>query len=56
MTNLVKTYAQFIGALVVGYSVGWYFDRMETLRLTGYRDKSALFGRQLKPGEPPSWP
>ena len=26
------------------------------LLMADYRDKSALYGRELKPGEPPSWP
>lgn len=26
------------------------------LLMSDYRDKSALYGRELKPGEPPSWP
>ncbi|KAG7211163.1 hypothetical protein KM043_010487 [Ampulex compressa] len=31
-------------------------DNMEAERMTYFRDKSALYGRELAPGEPPSWP
>lgn len=41
---------------LVGYGLGWYLDRMETERLTLFRDKSALYGRVLKEGEQPTWP
>lgn len=40
----------------VGFGFGAYLDYKETLRLTLFRDKSALYGRQLKEGESPSWP
>ncbi|XP_076622497.1 NADH dehydrogenase [ubiquinone] 1 beta subcomplex subunit 1 [Colletes latitarsis] len=54
--NLFKMYCHVI--LVVGSATafGWWMDRLESERLTLYRDKSALFGRELKPGEAPSWP
>ncbi|XP_032677280.1 NADH dehydrogenase [ubiquinone] 1 beta subcomplex subunit 1 [Odontomachus brunneus] len=38
------------------YYVGHKIDLMETERMSMFRDKSALYGRELKPGEPPSWP
>ncbi|XP_044254547.1 NADH dehydrogenase [ubiquinone] 1 beta subcomplex subunit 1 [Tribolium madens] len=41
---------------VIGFGFGWFLDRKETERLTLFRDKSALYGRVLKEGEPPSWP
>lgn len=41
---------------VIGYAAGWFLDRKETERLTLFRDKSALYGRKLREGEPPSWP
>ncbi|XP_056648160.1 NADH dehydrogenase [ubiquinone] 1 beta subcomplex subunit 1 [Diorhabda carinulata] len=40
---------------VIGLVTGWYLDRLETERLTLFRDKSALYGRELKEGEKPSW-
>lgn len=40
----------------VGFGIGWWIDRTETLRMTRFRDKSALYGRKLADGEPPSWP
>merc|ERR1712137_631728 len=36
--------------------LGWKLDNMEVERLTLFRDKSALFGRELGVGEKPSWP
>lgn len=39
-----------------GYGFGAYLDYQETLRMTLFRDKSALYGRELKEGEQPSWP
>ncbi|XP_046734486.1 NADH dehydrogenase [ubiquinone] 1 beta subcomplex subunit 1 [Diprion similis] len=41
---------------LTGYAFGAWIDRQETLRMTRFRDKSALYGRTLAPGEPPSWP
>ncbi|XP_076649129.1 NADH dehydrogenase [ubiquinone] 1 beta subcomplex subunit 1 [Halictus rubicundus] len=58
--EILRTYIKqyitlFIGVGVAG-TIGWCIDRSESLRMTRFRDKSALFGRELKPGEPPSWP
>ncbi|XP_014483581.1 PREDICTED: NADH dehydrogenase [ubiquinone] 1 beta subcomplex subunit 1 [Dinoponera quadriceps] len=39
-----------------GFYIGHQIDLMETKRMTMFRDKSALYGREMKPGEPPSWP
>lgn len=39
-----------------GYGIGWFLDKKETERLSLFRDKSALYGRELKEGEQPSWP
>lgn len=39
-----------------GYFLGRYLDNLETERMTLFRDKSALYGRVLQPGEKPSWP
>ncbi|XP_076243363.1 NADH dehydrogenase [ubiquinone] 1 beta subcomplex subunit 1 [Calliopsis andreniformis] len=52
----LKSYAiAFIGFTAAG-TFGWWLDRLETERMTRFRDKSKLYGRELKPGEPPSWP
>lgn len=40
----------------IGFGLGWFLDHQETLRMTIYRDRSSLYGRQLKSGEEPSWP
>lgn len=41
---------------LTGFLIGYKLDLMETERMTMFRDKSALYGRELKPGEPPTWP
>ncbi|XP_053649000.1 uncharacterized protein ND-MNLL [Cherax quadricarinatus] len=41
---------------LLGFCFGAYLDRIETERLTMFRDKSALYGRVLAEGEKPSWP
>ncbi|XP_075229525.1 NADH dehydrogenase (ubiquinone) MNLL subunit [Lycorma delicatula] len=38
------------------FFVGKYLDDLETERMIRFRDRSALFGRTLAPGEKPSWP
>jgi len=38
------------------FGVGWKLDRMEVERLSLFRDKSALFGREHGPDYKPSWP
>ena len=35
---------------------GWYLDKLEDQRMTMFRNKSALYGRTLKPGEKEPWP
>lgn len=34
---------------------GKLYDRVERRRFTRFRDKSALYGGRVKPGDPPSW-
>ncbi|XP_047357945.1 NADH dehydrogenase [ubiquinone] 1 beta subcomplex subunit 1 [Vespa velutina] len=41
---------------ITGFIIGSYLDNQEDLRLTKFRDKSALYGRELAPGESHSWP
>lgn len=36
-----------------GFFIGKFLDDMETDRMTRFRDKSALYGRQV---DKPSWP
>lgn len=43
--------------LVCGvYTLRQLYNYGSGLIMNEYRDKSALYGRELKPGEPPSWP
>jgi NADH dehydrogenase (ubiquinone) 1 beta subcomplex subunit 1 len=53
--GITRQYIYFAIPLT-GFMIGWWLDRKETERMTMFRDKSALFGRELKPGEKPSWP
>lgn len=46
----------WVGLPLIGFALGWYLDRAETERMVGFRDRSALYGRQLAAGEKPSWP
>lgn len=52
----MKGYGRALGTLAVGAAIGCYYDRHDTQRMIMFRDKSALYGRELKEGEPPSWP
>ncbi|XP_055843441.1 NADH dehydrogenase [ubiquinone] 1 beta subcomplex subunit 1 [Episyrphus balteatus] len=45
----------WISLPLLGGVIGTYLDNLETERMTMFRDKSALYGRKLKPGEAPSW-
>ncbi|KAF6200846.1 hypothetical protein GE061_005293 [Apolygus lucorum] len=53
--KIAKSYLALVIPLA-GFFVGKYLDDQETLRMTRFRDKSALYGRKLAPGEQPSWP
>ncbi|KAJ8271044.1 hypothetical protein GJAV_G00122140 [Gymnothorax javanicus] len=39
----------------LGFVVGVYLDRVNDGKLTAFRNKSALFSRELKPGEEVTW-
>ncbi|XP_076682200.1 NADH dehydrogenase [ubiquinone] 1 beta subcomplex subunit 1 [Andrena cerasifolii] len=53
--SLKQAYVGFGVIMSISLSIGWYLDRLETSRMTRFRDKSKLYGRELKPGEAPSW-
>ncbi|XP_017794263.1 PREDICTED: NADH dehydrogenase [ubiquinone] 1 beta subcomplex subunit 1 [Habropoda laboriosa] len=59
MAKIKSLPLQYALVLILGPSA-WYIgkqlDKKITLRMTRFRDKSALYGRELQPGEPPSWP
>nr|BAN21336.1 unkown protein [Riptortus pedestris] len=54
----IHLYRQYVLAIfpITGYLIGKWLDDQETLRMTRFRDRSALYGRTLGPGEQPSWP
>lgn len=56
MPELLKNVAIGITIPAIAVWAGHWFDRQEDLRMTKFRDRSALYGRELKPGEKPSWP
>ncbi|XP_072558737.1 NADH dehydrogenase [ubiquinone] 1 beta subcomplex subunit 1 isoform X1 [Paramormyrops kingsleyae] len=39
----------------LGFVIGVYLDRMNDQKLTAFRNKSALYSRELKPGEEVTW-
>nr|KAF7420433.1 hypothetical protein H0235_010730 [Vespula pensylvanica] len=52
---LLNTYFPF-ALPITGFLIGSYLDHQENLRLTKFRDKSALYGREVASGQPHSWP
>ena len=48
-------FASLALALGVGWSVGRYIDRQDKNRMSRFRDKSALFGKEKGPDDEPSW-
>lgn len=55
-TGLEKGMGGVFFSLFAGFSIGAILDRSETNRMILFRDRSALYGRELKEGEHPSWP
>lgn len=53
--GITTRYVWFVVPLS-GFFFGKFLDDQETLRMTSFRDKSALFGGKVKEGDPPSWP
>ncbi|KAF4082548.1 hypothetical protein AMELA_G00152820 [Ameiurus melas] len=39
----------------LGFVIGIYLDRCNDQKLTAFRNKSALYSRELKPGEEYTW-
>ncbi|XP_028997578.1 NADH dehydrogenase [ubiquinone] 1 beta subcomplex subunit 1-like isoform X2 [Betta splendens] len=39
----------------MGFVIGWYLDKLQDQKLTAFRNKSALYRRELKPGEEVTW-
>ena len=44
-----------IGVLVFSVTLGNYIDKQDMYRQTRFRDKSALYGKEKGPDDPPSW-
>lgn len=55
-TGLEHGFGHMFAAIFVGFTIGQIIDRSDTSSMTFYRDRSALYGRNLKEGEAPSWP
>lgn len=53
--GITKQYIWF-AVPITGYLFGTYLDHQETLRMTNFRDKSALYGGKVKEGDAPTWP
>uniref|UniRef100_A0A673ATZ5 NADH dehydrogenase [ubiquinone] 1 beta subcomplex subunit 1 n=1 Tax=Sphaeramia orbicularis TaxID=375764 RepID=A0A673ATZ5_9TELE len=39
----------------LGFVIGWYLDKRQDQKLTAFRNKSLLYGRELKPDEEVTW-
>lgn len=52
------TWEYFAAAIPISFGAwfGKFLDDQETLRMTLFRDRSALYGGLVKPEDPPSWP
>lgn len=55
-TGMEKGFGHIFAIVAAGFAVGAVVDRSDTNSMTFYRDRSALYGRELKDGERPSWP
>lgn len=55
-TGMEKGFGKIFAALAIGFPIGAIIDRSDTNSMTFYRDRSALYGRDLAEGESPSWP
>lgn len=56
LTGLSRRHIAGFGVPMIGFTIGGYLDYQDTLRMTKFRDKSALYYRELKEGEKPTWP
>ncbi|XP_076011249.1 NADH dehydrogenase [ubiquinone] 1 beta subcomplex subunit 1 [Genypterus blacodes] len=57
MVNFVAMVREhWVNILVpMGFVMGWYFDSLQDKKLTAFRNKSLLYGRELKPDEEVTW-
>lgn len=57
MVNLLAFAREYVAYTFVpiGFVMGWYLDKQQDAKLTAFRNKSALYGRELKPGEEVTW-
>lgn len=53
--SMVWYYHKRLLLVIPVYLGGKFLDDIENTRLTRFRDKSALYGGKVKPGDPPSW-
>ncbi|CAH0386859.1 unnamed protein product [Bemisia tabaci] len=52
----LKYYKYSFPAFLAVFAAGKFLDDKEKERTSRFRDKSAMFGGHVKPGDPPSWP
>ncbi|XP_075893651.1 NADH dehydrogenase [ubiquinone] 1 beta subcomplex subunit 1 [Nelusetta ayraudi] len=57
MVNFVALAREHWANILVpmGFVFGWYLDRQQDQKLTAFRNRSALYSRELKPGEAVTW-
>lgn len=56
LSPVVQQTIATIGFVCVIYTGRQLYNYGSGIMMSDFRDKSALYGRELKPGEPPSWP
>lgn len=56
VTGFTKEQGSIYIVPFIALGIGAYLDHQDNLRMTRFRDKTALYGHELKPGEKPSWP
>nr|XP_034838435.1 oocyte zinc finger protein XlCOF7.1-like [Maniola hyperantus] len=54
--SYLKTHMRSHTVPLTGFFFGKFLDDQETLRMTSFRDKSALYSGRVKEGDQPSWP
>ncbi|XP_044731753.1 uncharacterized protein LOC123294697 isoform X2 [Chrysoperla carnea] len=54
--GLTPRFFKFATLPLLGFAIGWFLDAKETERMVMFRDKSKLYGGNVKEGQQPTWP
>lgn len=55
-TGMEKGRGGVFASVFLGAIIGGILDRSDSNKMVYFRDRSRLYGRELKDGERPSWP